>query len=41
MFGLEDEIPAQELKECIEMALTYHTVKHLVLLGKANSDTGH
>ena len=28
------EIPERELKECIELALTYHLVKNKPLLGK-------
>lgn len=34
LFGLDDSIPTQELKSCIEMALTYHSIKHKPLLGK-------
>lgn len=34
LFGMEEEIPEKELKECIEMALTYHTIKNKPLLGK-------
>lgn len=30
---LENEIPEEELKHCIALALTYHKVKHLPLLG--------
>ena len=33
VFGLEDKIPEEELKQCIRMTLTYHKVKHLELLG--------
>lgn len=33
VFNLEDEIPVAELKHCISLALTYHRVKHLPLLG--------
>jgi len=33
LFKLEDEIPVKELKHCIALALTYHSVKHLPLLG--------
>lgn len=33
VFDLEDEIPVTELKHCIQLALTYHQVKHLPLLG--------
>lgn len=32
-FKLDDEIPRKELKHCISLALTYHKVKHLPLLG--------
>ncbi len=34
VFDLEDELPLKELKECIALALTYHSVKNLPLLGK-------
>ena len=34
LFTFEDEIPTEELKECIEMALTYHTIKDKPLLGR-------
>ena len=33
VFGLEDKVPEEELKQCIKMTLTYHKVKHLELLG--------
>lgn len=33
-FKLDDEIPVAALKECIGMALEYHHLKHLPLLGK-------
>lgn len=33
VFGETDELPAAELKHCISLALTYHRVKHLPLLG--------
>ncbi|XWN38745.1 MAG: DUF1801 domain-containing protein [Balneola sp.] len=33
VFKLDDEIPKKELKHCISLALTYHKVKHLPLLG--------
>lgn len=33
VFGENDTVPAVELKHCIALALTYHTVKHLPLLG--------
>jgi hypothetical protein len=34
IFTLDDEVPEVELKRCIAMALTYHKVKHLPLLGE-------
>ncbi|QQX78192.1 DUF1801 domain-containing protein [Aequorivita iocasae] len=33
VFKLKDKIPVTELKHCIALALTYHKVKHLPLLG--------
>ncbi|MEB2776797.1 DUF1801 domain-containing protein [Algoriphagus sp. D3-2-R+10] len=33
VFKLDDEIPEDELKNCIKAALTYHQVKQLPLLG--------
>ncbi|MBJ2175740.1 DUF1801 domain-containing protein [Aureibaculum sp. A20] len=33
IFNLNDNIPETELKHCITMALTYHKIKHLPLLG--------
>lgn len=33
LFKLDDEIPIAELKHCVQMALTYHRVKHLPFLG--------
>ncbi len=33
VFQLDQNIPREELKECIRAALTYHNVKHLVTLG--------
>ncbi len=33
VFGLNEDIPTSELKHCITLALTYHKVKHLHLLG--------
>lgn len=33
LFTLEDELPVDALKHCISMALRYHRVKHLPLLG--------
>ena len=34
IFGLDEHIPYQELADCIEMALTYHQIKHLPQLGR-------
>lgn len=36
LFEMNEKIPKRELKECIELALTYHTVKERALLGKKN-----
>lgn len=33
VFKLDEKIPEKELKHCIKLALTYHRVKHLLLLG--------
>ncbi|GAA4891063.1 DUF1801 domain-containing protein [Flaviramulus aquimarinus] len=33
VFKLDDSIPKIELKHCISMALQYHKIKHLPLLG--------
>ena len=33
VFKLDDEVPVAEIKHCISMALTYHQIKHLPLLG--------
>ena len=33
VFQLDDEIPLEELKHCVQLALSYHRVKHLDLLG--------
>jgi hypothetical protein len=33
VFDLSEEIPELELKHCILLALTYHKVKHLPMLG--------
>ncbi len=33
LFDLEEEVPQKELKECIRMALQYHSLKHLPKLG--------
>jgi len=32
-FQMDDKIPEKKLKSCIKMALQYHKVKHLPLLG--------
>jgi hypothetical protein len=33
VFGLDDKIPEKEVKHCIALALQYHKLKHLPLLG--------
>ena len=33
VFGENDELPVDELKHCVSLALTYHRVKRLPLLG--------
>jgi Domain of unknown function (DU1801) len=33
VFSLDDEIPINELKHCISLSLTYHRIKHLLMLG--------
>jgi len=33
VFSLDQELPEDNLKECIKAALTYHKVKHLITLG--------
>lgn len=33
IFNISEEIPEPELKHCITLALTYHKVKHLPMLG--------
>lgn len=33
VFDENDEIPIEALKHCIELALTYHNIKHLPLMG--------
>lgn len=33
LFNFDDDIPQKELSHCISLALTYHKVKHLPLLG--------
>lgn len=33
VFNMNDEIPEAALKKCISAALTYHSIKHLPLLG--------
>ena len=34
LFDLQEEVPIKELKTCIELALTYHSVKDKPRLGK-------
>jgi len=33
VFSLDEKLPKEALKHCIKVALTYHKVKHLPLLG--------
>ena len=33
IFNLEDKIPIEELKHCIALSLTYHSIKHFPMLG--------
>lgn len=33
VFQIDDEVPVDELRHCISLALTYHDRKHLPLLG--------
>jgi hypothetical protein len=33
VFNEDDEIPIEELKHCIALSLTYHSRKHLPMLG--------
>lgn len=33
IFNVSDPLPVNELKHCISLALTYHKIKHLPLLG--------
>ena len=33
VFGENDELPIDELRHCVSIALTYHRVKHLPFLG--------
>ena len=35
LFKIDDVVPEKELKHCIALALTYHKVKHLPLLGSS------
>lgn len=35
IFTLEDEVPNEELKDCIKMALSYHLIKNQPLLGRS------
>lgn len=36
VFDLEESLPVAELQTCIRLALTYHSVKHLPLLGETS-----
>lgn len=38
LFTLEDKLPIEALKDCISMALNYHNVKHLPLLGTVKKE---
>ena len=33
VFNENEEIPVDELKQCVSLALTYHLIKHLPMLG--------
>ena len=33
LFGVNESVPKNELKQCVRMALMYHKVKHLKFLG--------
>ena len=33
VFNINDKTPVNELKHCISLSLTYHTIKHLPMLG--------
>ena len=33
IFEMNDELPLEQLKHCVSLALTYHKVKHLPMLG--------
>ncbi len=33
LLGLDDEVPVEAIGHCVALALTYHRVKHLPLLG--------
>ena len=33
IFDVDDEVPVEVLKHCIELSLTYHSRKHLPMLG--------
>lgn len=37
LFDLDQKLPENEIKDCIAMALTYHTIKDQPLLGRSNS----
>lgn len=34
VFGVDEELPAEALEHCISLALRYHRLKHLPLLGQ-------
>jgi len=33
LFELDEEVPEEQLRDCVELALSYHKVKYLPLLG--------
>lgn len=39
VFGLDEKVPVKEIKECIEMSLTYHSIKDKPLLGKGEESS--
>ncbi len=38
VFDMNDDVPKMALKECIELALKYHTIKNKPFLGKETND---
>ena len=33
VFNIDEKLPIEELKHCIELSLTYHSIKNLPMLG--------